>query len=422
MVTSTLERTGRRFRVANSETARDINRRILLNLIRARQPISRADLARCSGMQPSTVSLITEELISEKWLEEGPLGHLPRGRKPRFLRLNSGRAGILGIDLRGSGTRIGIADLNAQFRVQESFATAPRLEDFIKDVCRRARALIESHPEIAFEGIGMSVPGRVDLETHRLSFSAKLGWRNVDFKTPLERATGLPVELENAANACALAEIWFGSHAPGERDLAVVTVSDGIGAGIVIDGHLVRGRAGLAGEFGHVTIAHDGPACRCGNRGCWELFASNSAAIRYYRELCAGSRRRNSIAEDTAPRFDDLLALAQQGDSSAGKAIDRVAYFLGVGMASLVTTLTPQVILLAGEITRAWARLEPILRQTIAERSLERTAPRLVALEDNLHPRLRGTVALVMQKHFALPAGFDAGRAVKAVRREAVAP
>src|SRR5690242_15934739 len=220
MVTSTLERTGRRFRVANSETARDINRRILLNLIRARQPISRADLARCSGMQPSTVSLITEELISEKWLEEGPLGHLPRGRKPRFLRLNSGRAGILGIDLRGSGTRIGIADLNAQFRVQESFATAPRLEDFIKDVCRRARALIESHPEIAFEGIGMSVPGRVDLETHRLSFSAKLGWRNVDFKTPLERATGLPVELENAANACALAEIWFGSHAPGERDLA----------------------------------------------------------------------------------------------------------------------------------------------------------------------------------------------------------
>ncbi len=128
------------------------------------------------------------------------------------------------------------------------------------------------------------------------------------------------------------------------------------------------------------------------------------------------------MAADAAPRFDDLLALAQQGDSRAGKAIDRVAYFLGVGMASLVATLTPQVSLLAGEITRVWERLEPILRQTIAERSLERTAPRLVALEDNLHPRLRGTVALVMQKHFALPAGFEADRAVKAVRREAAAP
>lgn len=415
MVMSTSDRAGKKFRVASSETARDINRRIVLNLVRARQPISRADLARCSGMQPSTVSLITEELIEEKWLEEGPLGHLPRGRKPRFLRLNSGRAGILGIDLRASGTRIAIADLNAQFRVQETFATAPRPEDFIEDLCRRARTLVESHPEIAFEGVGMSLPGRVDLETHRLSFSAKLGWRNVAFKTPLERATGLPVELENAANACALAEIWFGSHAPGERDLVVVTVSDGIGAGIVIDGHLVRGKTGMAGEFGHVTIAHDGPVCRCGNRGCWELFASNSAAVRYYRELCAGTRGGSASAEDrsSGPRFDDILALAQQGDHKAGKAIERVAYFLGVGMASLVTTLTPQVILLAGEITRVWPRLEPILKQTIAERSLEREVPRLVALEDQLQPRLRGTVALVMQKHFALPAGFGAERGVK---------
>jgi predicted NBD/HSP70 family sugar kinase len=401
-------RAGRERRiVANTETARDINRRVLLNLIRARQPISRADLARCSGMQPSTVSLITEELIEEKWVVEGPIGHLPRGRKPRCLRLNSNRASVVAIDIRPGGTRVGIADLNGHFLAQEIMPTARRPRDFLSALCLRVQGLIAAHPAVELEAIGVSLPGRVDSSTNRLLISANLGWRDVDLKTPLEQATGLPVELENAANACALAELWFGSHAPGETDLAVITVSEGIGAGIIVDGRLVRGEAGLAGEFGHITIAHDGPVCGCGNRGCWELYASNTAAIRYYIEASTGSLPDLELARGPdAPRFEEILALAERGDENAGKALDKAAYFLGVGLATLVTTLTPQVIMLCGEVTHAWSRIEPVLKRVTAERSLLHRAPRILPLEEHLLPRLRGTVALVMQKYFALPDGY----------------
>jgi predicted NBD/HSP70 family sugar kinase len=406
------DRAAEGFRVASSETARDINRRIALNVIRDRQPVSRADLARYSGMQPSTVSLIIEQLIAEKWVIEGPLGHLPRGRKPRYLRLNSSRAGIIGVDVRPSGTRVAIADLNAEFVAQETIATATDSNNFQEDLCRCVRTLMDSHPDVVFEGIGVSVPGRVDVVTHHLSFSANLGWRDVDLKTPLEQATGLPVELENAANTCALAEIWFGTHAPGERDLVIVTVSEGIGTGIIVDGQLVRGKLGLAGEFGHVTLAYDGPKCECGNRGCWELFASNSAAIRYYLEACGAGRAERMSPRDSVftHRFEDILALAQQGDGKAGEALDRMAQFLGIGMATLITALTPSVVMVVGEVTRVWDRFDPILKKTIAERSLWQQAPRILPLEDFRQPRLRGAVALIIQKHFALPSGYSKDR------------
>ena len=113
------------FQVATSETARDINRRIMLNLIRRHQPISRADLARQSGLQRSTVSLITEQLIKERWVTEGASGHAPRGRKPRFLHLNKERVGIIGVNIRPATTTFALADLDGQFIAQESLATAP---------------------------------------------------------------------------------------------------------------------------------------------------------------------------------------------------------------------------------------------------------------------------------------------------------
>src|SRR5256712_464001 len=240
------------FQVATSGTARDINRRIVLNLIRARQPMSRADLARQSGLQRSTVSAIAEQLIEEQWVTEGAVGHLPRGRKPRFLHLNVERAGIVGINIRPVTTTIALAGLDARFLAQESLATGENPKKFVNELTRRVRGLIETHPQISYEGIGVSLPGRVDLSSQRLVFAPNLGWSDVDLKTPLERATGLPVELENAANACALAETWFGRHTEGVRDLAAVTVSEGIGVGMILNGQLVRGPSGVAGEFGHV--------------------------------------------------------------------------------------------------------------------------------------------------------------------------
>src|SRR3982751_75683 len=304
------------FQVATSETARDINRRIMLNLIRRHQPISRADLARHSGLQRSTVSAIAEQLIAERWITEGANGHTPRGRRPRFLHLNKGRVGIIGINIRPATTTVAIADLDAHFMAQESLPTAQNPEQFVKDLTPRLRNMIKAHPEISYEGIGVSLPGRIDLDSQRLIFAPNLGWNDVDLITPLEKATGLPVELENAANACALAEVWFGQHTEGVHNLIAVTVSEGLGAGVILNGQLVRGSTGVAGEFGHITLVEDGLECRCGNRGCWEVYASNSAAVRYYMQA-GRSGRALAKSPESSPTFDDVLRLADQGDSKA---------------------------------------------------------------------------------------------------------
>src|SRR5256886_1620238 len=315
------------FQVARSETARDINRRIVLNLIRSHQPISRADLARHSGLQRSTVSVIAEQLIDQRWVTEGADGHTLRGRRPRFLHLNKERLGVIGINIRPAITTVALADLDANFVAQESIPTAPNPEQFIDDLVPRLRNLIRMRPEIACEGIGVSLPGRVDLASQRLVFAPNLGWGEFDLKTPLEQATGLPVELENAANSCALAEIWFGGHAEGVRNLIAVTVSEGIGCGLILNYQLVQGSSGMAGEFGHTTIVEDGLECRCGNRGCWEVYASNSAAVRYYSQSTSRPRKSTKSSRRAARnvRFEDLLRLNQQGDAKARQAVKRQA-------------------------------------------------------------------------------------------------
>ncbi|HEY9430359.1 MAG TPA: ROK family transcriptional regulator [Blastocatellia bacterium] len=393
------------FQVATSETARDINRRIVLNLIRNHQPISRADLARHSGLQRSTVSVITEKLIEEDWVKEGASGHAPRGRRPRFLHLNRERVGIIGVNVRPATTTIGLADLDANFVAQESLPTADDPQRFIADLAPRLRNLIEMRPEISCEGIGVSLPGRVDLDSQRLVFAPNLGWGLIDLKTPLEEATGLPVELENAANACALAEFWFGPRREGVRNLVAVTVSEGIGTGLILNDQLARGSTGMTGEFGHITVVEDGLECKCGNRGCWEVYASNSAAIRYYSSSSSTARNGKAAAKSpaAAPVFDDILRLAEQGDPKAVDAINQVARYLGIGVALLVTGLAPDVIVVVGEITRAWNRVGPIINAIVKSRSFAHAPTRVVPTDPAGDPRLRGTIALVLQKHFGAP-------------------
>src|SRR6266496_942086 len=170
------------FQVARSETARDINRRIVLNLIRSQQPISRADLARHSGLQRSTVSVITEQLIEERWVTEGANGHTPRGRRPRFLHLNKERVGIIGVNIRPAMTTVALADLDGHFVAQESLPTGLDPKAFIAKLTPLVGKLSGIRPEICCEGIGVSLPGRVDLNSQRLVFAPNLCWTNLDLK------------------------------------------------------------------------------------------------------------------------------------------------------------------------------------------------------------------------------------------------
>jgi predicted NBD/HSP70 family sugar kinase len=377
---------------ASTEDIRDVNRRIVLNLIRTKQPLSRADLARLSGLQRSTISLIVEGLVDERWVVEGPTGRLPRGRRPTFLRLNDERV-IIGVDIRPTQITIALADVNGKFTTQEAIATPADPQVAIAELIEKIKRIMGSCQGRKIEGVGISLPGRIAHQSHRLMFAPNLGWPDVDIATPIAEATGLEVEMENAANACVLAAVWF-DRKEVCRNLVVVTVSEGIGTGVFSNGQLVRGFDGMAGEFGHVPLDLDGPVCGCGSRGCWEVFASNRAALRYYQET-------GSQSIDLS--FQDLLNLADQQDARAVEAIETMAHYLGRGMRMIVAGLAPERIIVVGELTRSWHRFGPIIESEVHAQVLPGgCAPRVVPAHEDGMARLRGTVALVLQKDFGM--------------------
>lgn len=382
----------KRIQGASSEMARNINRRLLLNLIRTRHPISRADLARLSGLQRSTVSLIVEQLIEENWVLEGPTGRLPRGRRPTFLRLNDERV-IIAVDIRPVQTTVALADANGKFISQEMFQTPadpkPGMDALLQSIDR----IIAGSRKKKIEGIGISLPGRYDHEVDRLVFAPNLRWRDVDLRNPIMKATGLEVEVENAANACVLAAVWF-DHIE-DPNLVAITVSEGIGTGVWANGQLVRGNSGMAGEFGHVPLDPNGPPCGCGGRGCWEVYASNRAGVRYYLESTGGASRTGDLA------FSDLLSRASQGDTRAAQALETMAHYLGRGMRMVVAGLSPSTIVVIGDFTRAWPRFGPIIEAEVQAQVLAGgVMPRLIPAHEDGMARLRGTMALILQKDF----------------------
>lgn len=380
----------KRIQGASSEFVRDINRRIVLNLIRTRHPISRADLARLSGLQRSTVSLIVEQLIAERWVLEGPTGRLPRGRRPTFLRLNDERV-IIAVDIRPIHTTVAVADANGRFLSQEMMATSADPDLLLKSLTQAIERMIGASRKTKVEGVGVSVPGRYDHSSDRLVFAPNLKWHDVDIRNPIARATGLEVAVENAANACVLAAVWF-DRMEECRNLVVVTISEGIGTGVWANGQLVRGLNGMAGEFGHVPLDPNGPPCGCGGNGCWEVFGSNRAALRYYRE---------NGAEPGDITFLELLGRADQGDTRAARALETMARYVGRGTRMVVAGLAPERIIIVGDLTRSWHRFGPVIESEVQAQVLPGgCVPKVIPAYEDGMARLRGTVALVLQKDF----------------------
>jgi predicted NBD/HSP70 family sugar kinase len=374
--------------LASSESARDINRDIVLELIRARQPVARADLSRLSGLQPSTVSAIVEQLLNERWITEGAVVRRPRGRRPTLLSLNDELV-ILVADLRPQQAIVAVVDLNGRFLAREVVPLVSDPARSVEKIVESMRAMRDRHANKTFEGIGVSVPGRIHPESQRLILAPNLKWSDYDVKGAIEKAMELQVELDNAANACLLSELWFG-RMDGVRNAVLITVSEGLGTAILANGQIVVGRNGLAGEFGHIPIDPAGPACGCGQRGCWEVFASSSAALRCYKELSPKSRSLT---------IQELLQLAEEGDAAAMEALSRQAKHLGRGLRLITAALSPDLILITGDLTTSWGRFGPIVQSELESRMLAGTAPRLMVTNDGELSRLRGGAAVVLQRH-----------------------
>lgn len=382
--------------VARSNTIRDINRQIVLNYVRERGPLSRAEIAHETDLQRSTISLIVDELKADGLIEE-IYGESSGGRPPILLSLRAANAIALGVDIGTIRTIVATSDLAGRVQDQEEFPTNPHAGKTIARIIDCARHLIGKNKG-TIEGIGASLPGLVEPETGNASFIPHFKWHNLAIAEELRVATGLPVYADNDANAAALAELWFGRPEVREvRDFIMVLVEEGVGTGIVFDGQVYRGEGGAAGEFGHMTIGNGAPvACAAGSRQCWEAFASERAALARYEALPHDSDEHLHI------KFSELVDRALEGEPPAQMALKETAHYLGVGIANLTQGLSPEAVIVAGPIVRAWAIIaEEIIAAAEASSCRGMPSTRIIASTLGTQPTLMGALSLVLATKFA---------------------
>jgi len=371
-------------RTASNKMPRRINTKLIVDILRKQEPLSRVDLAKISGLQASTVSLIAEELVREGWVEEGEFVTGAMGRRPRLLSLSHRRC-VIAIDVHPRQTRIAVVDITGTIVWQGELELAADPSHSIYRLVSAVCEVREKHADRTFAGIGMCLPGRTDPTSENLIFAPNLHWPIVALKVRMESATRLPVCMDNVANACALLEVWQ-SHGAEACDLVVVEVSEGLGTGLYVNGSIVRGRGGMAGEFGHVPVEQKGRPCGCGSRGCWETVAAEPAALRYYTE----QGKRKSVAG-----FPQLLELAAAGDRAALASLRNMARQLGRGMQIIAAALAPAEIIVVGDCTAAWRRMNPIIERELRKHPLAQKVILRPCL-DAATARLRSAVPLVL--------------------------
>jgi predicted NBD/HSP70 family sugar kinase len=382
---------------ARSSTIRDINRQFVLNYIRDREPISRAEIARNTELQRSTVSTIVEELKAEGLIEEIGAGASTGGRRPTMLRLRAAGAMAVGVDVTPTHTTVASCDLKGRVLVSERVENVARPDEMTARVVECVRELVARDGSAVVAGVGISLPGLVDPSTGRAVFIPFFRWRDWAIAEEIERATGLKASVDNDANAAALAELWFGRpEVSDSRDFIIALVAEGIGTGIVFDGQIYRGERGAAGEFGHMIVGQNGPvACSCGSYDCWEAFASERAAVARYT-LNAGAAVGETVT------FDDVIERALGGEHAAIDALTETAHYLGIGISNLIVGLSPEAVVVGGRITRAWPIVAPSLEETI-QRSIRRGLPSARIVASSLsEPTLMGAVSLVLARKFGL--------------------
>ena len=389
-------------KAAGHDMLRLVNRRILLSILSDRQPISRAEIAKISGLNKATISTITGELLKDSCIIEDGFGRTTPigGKPPTPLRLNGKRFGLFGLDIRADETILALCDFNNRIVSRVSYETGADATAFLNKIGKEIRKLRAKHDSfIEFPGIGVSLPGLVDNHTGKFLVSVVLPWRDVPVVHLLEKVTGLPVIIDNSARCSALAEIWHGKAQYAQvRNLLYVSVSTGLACGVVIDGGLYRGGNNTAGQFGHIPIDLNGAECRCGQRGCWDLYASDKATLKRYGELRGTTGKRVSTMRK-------LIELVEAGDTAATEAVRETARYLGIGITGLINGLDPEIVVVGGELTKVWGVIEPIIveetkRNLLAPRS-HTIAIRPSAFE--VRPSLKGALTLIQNSLLSVP-------------------
>lgn len=335
-----------------------INKAIVVDAIRNHSPLSRAQLSEMTGLNKGTVSTLVGELIEEQLVHEIGLGRSSGGRKPVMLVFNRSAGYAVGVDIGVKYLIAVLTDLDGQIVAERQVELERHEREQVVAVLTAAvRALIADAPTSPYGivGAGVGVPGIVD-DKGTVLFAPNLEWEDVDLQGILQDEFGFPFVVDNEANAGALGELHYGAGREA-ADIVYLSVSTGIGAGIVIGKQLMKGATGFSGEIGHTTIETNGRKCRCGNKGCWEQYASERAILEMAKPL-------------GVERFGRLLELAQQESPDALRLFHDVGESLGVGIANIVNTFNPELILIGNQMSRAEKWLRSSVERVVAQRSL----------------------------------------------------
>jgi N-acetylglucosamine repressor len=370
-----------RLKSVDHTTMREMNLSLILNTLRVHAPISRAGLSGVTQLNKTTVSSLVRELLDSELIRE--IGVDPTvtdiGRPAINLEVNPGVGTIIGADI---GVDY-ISVIAANFAVE---IVARRYENTSElttsqEILDRAVAVIhEVYQEVTATslgqpvfGIGLGLPGLVDSATGTLLFAPNLSLHDIAVRELMEKEFSIPVYVDNEANLAALGETYFGAGRESNFVLYVVS-SVGLGGGIVIDGRLMTGAAGFAGEFGHMTLDPGGLRCSCGNYGCFETLVSQRALYRRIRSA-VGTGKPSLLVEATEGDLNRLtvpmiVEAAEEGDVVARTALEETGNWLGIGIASLINALNPERVVFGGTLSIAHEYLLPVVKEVVAKRAL----------------------------------------------------
>jgi predicted NBD/HSP70 family sugar kinase len=389
------ENTSKGFKMVGVNDIRDINQTIFLHLIREQQPISRADIAKHTGLRAGTVSAIVNRLIKSGLVYEGTEGRSSGGRPPKNLYVNAESFYVLAVDIGVSDTVFAVSDFNGRILQQRSLITQGKPEKFLNKLCDQIDALIrEKYSRARFGAVGVSVPGLIDRVSGVVEISPNLEWNNVALRETLSARLNLPVFVENDANAAAFSEFWYGPLNEAKvRTLLFILVVEGLGTGLIINGELhVGSRLGLGG-FGHMSIDPSGELCSCGRRGCWETFASERATVERFHRVTA----KQGIP---LVNLTELISLANKGDEMALESLKITGEYLGEGIANLAHGLYPETVVIGGNITSAWPIIEPIIKERIKSRYIVSPNQIIIRPASVQRPSLYGAIPIALQNCF----------------------
>ncbi len=388
------------------QAARKHNLASVLALLRSRQGMSRAGLAKKLGLSRGGITRIVQDLLDEGMVLETSERTIQQGRPGIVLGLNPQYCNAIGIDLAHSLISVVVVDMVAtpiwhrEIAIDPQASTGSYLqiaEQLIEEALGEVRAR-----KLRCPGIGAGFSGLVDAEQGRLVMSTHLHLNDVPIRQMWEARFGLPVFVENSGRGAALAEYLFGDSCNAQSMVFLVGSGSGVGAGIIINGRLFRGHDGMAGEVGHIQVALEGELCSCGQHGCWETLVGASSIIRRVRrrlDQSASSVIRDQITRPEHLDLDLVLKAAGEGDEVALEALNETGYYLGVGIANLFKLYNPEEVVLGGYLTWLHPFVMPAIEKVLAgDRVLAHSRARVTVSRFGVHSRPIGAAALVLNR------------------------